>query len=123
MCSSDLSGQGGASTLQTVRGLMSHPTFSIKNPNKARALIGAFCQGNPACFHAADGSGYNFWMERVLEIDAFNPQVAARLARAASAWRKLEPKRRALLQARLEAIAAHATLSKDTREVVQKTLA
>ena len=62
-------------------------------------------------------------MERVLEIDAFNPQVAARLARAASAWRKLEPNRRALLQARLEAIAAHAALSKDTREVVQKTLA
>ncbi len=116
------SGQGGASTLETVRGLMTHPTFSIKNPNKARALIGTFCQGNPACFHAADGSGYNFWMERVLEIDAFNPQVAARLARAASAWRKLEPNRRTLLQARLENIAAHATLSKDTREVVQKTL-
>ena len=115
-------GAGGTSTLETVRGLMTHPVFSIKNPNKARALIGTFCHGNPACFHANDGSGYDFWTERVIEIDAFNPQVAARLARAASNWRKLEPQRRELLHARLLQIAGHAALSKDTREVVQKTL-
>jgi aminopeptidase N len=115
-------GAAGTSTLEAVRGLMTHPAFSIKNPNKARALIGTFCHGNPACFHAPDGSGYDFWMERVLEIDGFNPQVAARLARAASTWRKLEPGRRELLRSKLAAIAASATLSKDTREVVQKTL-
>ena len=116
-------GAGGTSTLETVRGLMTHPAFSIKNPNKARALIGTFCHGNPACFHVSDGSGYDFWTERVIEIDGFNPQVAARLARAAATWRKLEPRRRELLHARLLQIAAHAALSKDTREVVQKTLA
>ena len=116
-------GAGGASTLETVRSLMRHPAFTIKNPNKARSLIGVFCHGNPSCFHASDGAGYAFWAERVLEIDAFNPQVAARLARAASAWKKLEPKRRALLQAGLEQVAGTAGLSKDTREVVLKTLA
>jgi len=116
-------GAGGTSTLETVRGLMTHPAFSIKNPNKARALIGTFCHGNPACFHVSDGSGYDFWTERVIEIDGFNPQVAARLARAAATWRKLEPRRRELLHARLLQIAGHAALSKDTREVVQKTLA
>ena len=116
-------GTAGTTTLETVRRLMSHPVFSIKNPNKARALIGTFCHGNPACFHADDGSGYDFWMERVLEIDSFNPQVAARLARAASSWKKLEPVRRKMLKDRLGAIAASGSLSKDTREVVQKTLA
>ncbi len=116
-------GAAGTSTLETVRHLMTHPVFSIKNPNKARALIGTFCHANPACFHADDGSGYDFWMERVLEIDGFNPQVAARLARAASSWKKLEPVRRKMLQDRLSSIAASPALSKDTREVVQKTLA
>ena len=116
-------GPAGTSTLETVRALMMHPAFSIKNPNKARALIGTFCHGNPACFHAPDGSGYDFWMERVLEIDRFNPQVAARLARAASNWKKLEPGRRTLLNDRLAAIGRRPALSKDTREVVEKTLA
>ncbi|MBL8379772.1 MAG: aminopeptidase N [Burkholderiales bacterium] len=116
------SGADGGATLDTVRSLLNHPGFSIKNPNKARALIGTFCHGNPAGFHAADAGGYDFWADRVLEIDAFNPQVAARLARAASAWRKLEPKRRAALEARLQRIAAASALSKDTREVVSKTL-
>jgi aminopeptidase N len=115
-------GPAGISTLETVRSLMTHPVFSIKNPNKARALIGTFCHGNPACFHAADGSGHDFWMERVLEIDGFNPQVAARLARAAATWKKLEPVRRESLRRHLESIAEHGRLSKDTREVVLKTL-
>jgi aminopeptidase N len=116
-------GERGGATLDTVRGLLAHPAFSLKNPNKARALIGTFCHGNPGCFHAGDASGYDFWADRVLEIDAFNPQVAARLARAATSWKKLEPGRRAALKARLERVAGASALSKDTREVVSKTLA
>jgi len=115
-------GARGAGTLAQVKALMSHEAFSIKNPNKVRSLIGAFC-ANPACFHAADGSGYAFWAERVVELDAINPQVAARLARAASNWKKLEPKRQALLKTALEGIAAKSGLSKDTYEVVTKSLA
>ena len=115
-------GARGAGTLKQVRALMAHEAFSIKNPNKVRSLIGAFC-ANPACFHAADGSGYAFWAERVVELDAINPQVAARLARAASSWKKLEPKRQALLKTALEGIAAKSGLSKDTYEVVTKSLA
>ena len=74
----------GAQTLTQVRALMRHEAFSMRNPNKVRALIGTFCHGNAACFHAPDGSGYDFWAERVMELDALNPQVAARLARAAA---------------------------------------
>ena len=116
-------GARGAATLQQVKRLMGHAAFSIKNPNKVRALIGSFCHGNAAGFHAADGSGYAFWAEQVCALDALNPQVAARLARAAAQWKKLEPLRRAQLKAALEGIAARPGLSKDTFEVVGKSLA
>ncbi|HYA81295.1 MAG TPA: aminopeptidase N, partial [Methylocystis sp.] len=66
-------------TTQTVRGLMKHKDFSLANPNRARALIGAFAGGNPTRFHALDGSGYDILTEVVLELDPKNPQVAARL--------------------------------------------
>ena len=112
----------GSSTLVRVHTLMKHEAFSLRNPNKVRALIGSFCHGNPAGFHAADGSGYTFWAGRVMELDAINPQVAARLARAAAQWKKLEPGRRALLHAALERVAAQTGLSKDTFEVVTKSL-
>jgi hypothetical protein len=69
-------------TLAQVRNLMAHPAFNLKNPNRARSLIFSFCAANPAQFHAADGSGYAFWAEQVLALDAINPQVAARLARS-----------------------------------------
>ena len=116
-------GARGAATLAQVQRLMEHAAFSMKNPNKVRALIGTFCQGNPANFHAADGSGYAFWAAQVRALDALNPQVAARLARAAAQWKKLESGRRALLRAGLQSIAAHPGLSKDTFEVVSKSLA
>ncbi|HEY4373154.1 MAG TPA: aminopeptidase N [Burkholderiales bacterium] len=115
-------GARGPQALAQVRSLLSHEAFSIRNPNKVRSLIGAFC-ANPASFHAADGSGYRFWAGRVLELDAINPQVAARLARAGANWKKLEPRRQALLKAALEEVAAKSGLSKDTYEVVTKSLA
>ena len=116
-------GARGAETLGTVRTLMHHEAFSMRNPNKVRSLIGQFCHGNPAGFHAADGSGYAFWADRVIELDAINPQVAARLARAAAQWKKLEPGRRGQLQAALHRVAEQPGLSKDTFEIVTKSLA
>ncbi len=107
--------------LDDVRRLMQHPAFSLKNPNKVRSLVSAFCHSNPAQFHAADGSGYTFWAEQVLTLDAINPQVAARLARALDRWRAHTPKQRALMQLALERV-RQATLSNDTREVIEKAL-
>src|SRR5205085_7444672 len=74
-----------------VRALMRHPAFTLKNPNRARSLIFSFCNGNPAQFHAADGSGYAFWAEQVIALNAINPQVAARLAASLDRWRKYGP--------------------------------
>jgi aminopeptidase N len=109
--------------LPKVRQLMAHPDFSLRNPNRARSLIGTYCQANPAGFHRPDAAGYVFWSERVLELDAINPQVAARLARALDRWRKLaEPYRSAACEA-IGRVAAKTSLSKDVREVVTRALA
>ncbi len=109
-------------TLDRAERLRAHPAFSIKNPNRVRALFGALAHGNPLHFHAADGRGYEFIGEAILEIDGFNPMIAARLASAFSTWRMLEPGRRALAQAMLERITAKEGLSRDTGEVVGKML-
>ncbi len=113
----------GKRTIDTVRALMEHPAFNLRNPNRARALIFSFCSGNPAQFHAADGSGYRFWADQVLALDAINPQVAARLARVMDRWQKYEPALRDRMRAELERVSASASLSRDVREIVGKSLA
>jgi aminopeptidase N len=109
-------------TLDEVRRLLAHPAFDLRNPNRVRALVGAFCQGNHAAFHAADGSGYAFAAEQVVALDPLNPQVAARLARAFDRWRKFDTDRQAHARAALGRIAAADGLSRDTFEVVSRAL-
>jgi aminopeptidase N len=109
--------------LPAVKQLMKHSDFSLRNPNRARSVISTYCQGNPAAFHRADAAGYVFWSDRVMELDAINPQVAARLARALDRWNKLaEPYRSAAREA-IARVAAKTDLSKDTLEVVTRALA
>ena len=110
------------SAIHSVRTLVRHRAFDIENPNRVRALIGAFCHGNQRRFHDASGEGYILLSSYVLAIDAFNPQTAARLLGAASHWRRLDPDRRALLRAELEHVRAAPGLSKDCYEVVAKLL-
>ncbi len=81
-------------TLDNVRKLTAHTAFSMANPNRVRALIGAFAQGNPTQFNRADGAGYDFIAEMLLAIDPKNPQLAARLANSFRTWRTLEEGRR-----------------------------
>jgi aminopeptidase N len=107
--------------LDEVRKLLAHPAFDIRNPNKVYALIRSFC-GNHVRFHAADGGGYAFLAEQVIAIDAFNPQVAARMARAFDRWRKFDAGRRRHASAALEGIRDSQGLSKDVAEIVTKAL-
>ncbi|HWQ10569.1 MAG TPA: DUF3458 domain-containing protein, partial [Holophaga sp.] len=109
-------------TLGTVQALMRHEAFDIKNPNKVYSLIRAFCSGNPKHFHAADGSGYRFAADAILQLDPMNPQVAARIARSFDRWRKLDPARQALAREQLVRIQAQPGLSADVAEVVGKAL-
>ena len=112
----------GGQVLPAVRQLMAHADFTLRNPNRARSLIFSYCSANPGAFHRADAAGYVFWSERVVELDAINPQVAARLARALDRWKKLaEPYRSAAREA-IARVAAKTDLSNDVREVVSRAL-
>ena len=97
-------------------------SFQIKNPNRARSLIFSYCN-NAGAFHRADAAGYAFWADRVIEIDGFNPQVAARLTRVMDRWKKLPEPYRAAARTALERVAAKTDLSNDVREVITRALA
>lgn len=107
---------------ERVQALMAHEAFDINNPNKVRSLIGVFCNQNRAHFHRADGAGYRFLADRVIELDRKNPQVAARLLTPLTRWRKLTADRSGLMQQQLQRIKAQSALSKDVLEVVSKSL-
>ena len=112
----------GGHILPIVRQLLLHPDFSIKNPNRARSLIFSYCSANPGAFHRLDAAGYVFWSDRVLEMDALNPQVAARLARALDRWSHLAEPYRSAAKVAIERVAAKPDLSNDVREVVSRAL-
>jgi aminopeptidase N len=108
--------------LARAKALLQHPDFSLRNPNRVRALLVALCRDNPAAFHRADASGYVFWAERLLELDAVNPNVAGRLARVMDRWAHLaEPYRSAAREA-IARVAARSELSNEVREIVQAAL-
>lgn len=115
------SSQPGA--LERVKALMSHPAFNLKNPNKVRALVGAFAGQNLINFHAADGSGYRFLADLVIQLNGFNPQIASRQLAPLTRWRKYDSPRQALMKTELERIRACGELSSDVFEVVSKSLA
>ena len=109
--------------LDRVKALMQHPAFNIKNPNKVRALIGAFAGQNLINFHAADGSGYRFLADLVIQLNGFNPQIASRQLAPLTRWRKYDSARQALMKAELVRIRDSGELSSDVFEVVSKSLA
>lgn len=108
-------------TLAQVKLLMKHPAFTIKNPNKVRALIGAFCQANPRNFHDVNGGGYQFLTDILITLDKINPQIAARLATPFTRWQRYDAPRRSLMLSELENL-NQMDLSRDLKEVVSKSL-
>ncbi|MEQ8267695.1 MAG: aminopeptidase N [Parvibaculum sp.] len=110
-------------TLDEVKRLTAHPAFTMKNPNKVRALVTSFATANQLHFHSANGAGYAFVADKVLELDRLNPQVGARLLGAFRSWRQFDAKRRKLMQKELKRIAGTEGLSRDVYEIATKTLA
>lgn len=108
--------------LDRIKSLMQCPVFSTKNPNNVYALINTFFVGNEPEFHRADGAGYDFWVEMVLQLDAVNSHVAARLARALDNWRRYTPELARMMHAALTKVANAENLSAGVREVVHKAL-
>lgn len=109
--------------LERVQQLMQHPAFTLKNPNKVRALIGAFANQNLVNFHRADGAGYRFLADQIIVLNTLNPQIASRLLAPLTRWRKYDAGRQGLMKGELERILASGELSSDVYEVVSKSLA
>ncbi len=113
----------GERTLDTVRELTHHPLFSLDNPNRVRALIGAFTASNPTGFNRKDGAAYGFFADTLLAIDPKNPQLSARLLTAMRSWRSLEEVRRDHARIALARISGTGKLSTDLRDIIDRTLA
>jgi aminopeptidase N len=111
-----------AGALDTVKTLMTHEAFDIKNPNKVRAVVNTFVNMNPLNYHATDGSGYAFLADQILAINAFNPLTAARLVPPLGRWKRFDPARQALMKTQLERLASTKELSRDVYELVAKSL-
>lgn len=107
---------------QRVLDLAGHADFSLGNPNRARALVGAFSQANPTGFHQRDGMGYRFLADQVIALDATNPQIAARFVGGFNSWKRYDAARQALMRAELTRIQSQEGLSKNTSEIVSRAL-
>jgi aminopeptidase N len=108
--------------MSEVRKLMEHPAFSIKNPNKVRSLVGAFCSGNHAKFHSENGEGYRFLSAQIIALNKINPQIAARLLSPMVNWKRYEPKLKELMKNELQSILKQKDLSQDVYEIVNNSL-
>jgi aminopeptidase N len=110
-------------SLQRLEALMQHESFSLKTPNRVRALIGTFARLNAVRFHAIDGSGYDWVADKIIELDGFNPQIAARMASAFNLWRRFDLKRADLMQSALKKMRDRPQCSPDLAEITGKALA
>jgi aminopeptidase N len=108
--------------VEGMQGLMAHPAFTLRNPNRARSVIFQFCVANVRSLHAEDGSGYRYWADQVLALDVLNPEIAARLARAFDHWARFVPSIRDQMQRELKRVASHPNLSRNTLEIISKSL-
>jgi aminopeptidase N len=110
-------------TPDRVRQLTHHPAFERKNPNRVRALVGTFAQANQLPFHDKSGAGYTLLADEVIALDPINPTTAARLVQPLGSWRRHDPARQTLMRRELERVLATPDLSKNTYEMVSKSLA
>ncbi len=112
-----------ADALARAERLRAHPEFNLKNPNRVRSLAAAFAMRNARAFHSADGEGYRFLASLAETIDPLNPALAARLLTPFESWKRFDATRQGHARAALEHLASLTQLSKNTREMVERTLA
>jgi aminopeptidase N len=109
-------------TIDRVRELFLHPEFDLRNPNRVRALLGAFCSSNPVCFHDASGDGYRLLGEYVEKLNSLNPQIAARLLSPMTRWHRFGEQAQSMMRAELRRLSDLPHLSRDVYELVSKSL-
>jgi len=118
---SALGSSGADNAIEEIRPLFDHPAYTLNNPNRARSLLGAMVS-NSTVFHQQDGAGYAFAAQKILELDAINPQVAARLANPFVHWRKLVAQQRQLMKSQVENMLTHSEISNDLNELLSTSL-
>ncbi len=111
-----------AKRVEQIRELMKNPLFTLRNPNRARALLFQFCMNNTEAFHHESGEAYAFWAEQVIALDELNPEIAARFARVMDNWQRYAEPNKGFMQKALQTVAQCPTLSKNTTEIVSKAL-
>ncbi|WP_169545238.1 aminopeptidase N [Sneathiella aquimaris] len=109
-------------TMNDVRALMKHPSFTMLNPNRVRSLIGVFASANPVHFHAKNGDGYAFLADRIIDLNKTNPQIGARFVSPLGQWRRYDKDRQGLMKEQLQRILETPELSKHIYEMVNKSL-
>jgi len=111
-----------ADSIKRVEKLFQHADFDIKNPNRVRSLLGAFCAANPVCFHDLSGYGYALLGRYIETLDAINPQIASRLSVPLTRWKRYSETRQNLMKAQLQRLISLPNLSNDVTELVEKSL-
>ena len=107
--------------LKAAQKLVHHPDFTIKNPNRFRSVLSVLAS-HQAAFHTADGSGYKFVSDWLIELDKINPQATARSCGAFQTWKRFDKDRQNMLADNMERILAQPTLSRDTKEMLTRIL-
>jgi aminopeptidase N len=108
---------------ENLAALVAHPLFSLKNPNRVRALIGAFTANNPRYFHCVSGRGYQFLIEQLIMLNDINPQVASRLITPLIQFKSFDQYRQTMIKTKLKQFAKQVNLSKDLKEKLDAALA
>lgn len=108
-------------TLERVKLLQNDAAYDNKVPNLVRSLIGSFAR-NPVAFYDAHGEGFEFVADKVIEIDALNPQIASGLTGAFKNYARLASEQKTAMRIELERIKNHPNLSNNVYEIVTKIL-
>lgn len=108
--------------IENLENLRKHSDFNIKNPNRVRSLYSAFAMNNPVCFHDANGAGYEFLKNAIIELNTINPQIGARLLTPLREWRRYTPDRQEKMQAALQEILEIKNIAPDIFEIASKSL-
>jgi aminopeptidase N len=115
-------GDGAGRVFARAKALLGHRDFTLKNPNRARSVLYTLFMQNPAAFHRPDAAGYVLWADKLVEVDALNPQLAARLARAMDRWSALAEPYRSAARTAVARVAARPELSADVQEILNRAL-
>ena len=107
--------------LQRIQDLQQHEVYDRHSPNKIRSLLRSFAANMP-WFHKKDGSGYRVLTDAIIEVDAYNSNVAASLAKGFHRYAQLDAQRKDLMKTELERILLSDDVSSNVFEIVSKTL-